>query len=125
MVVNRSHEGHHQVAHAFQFREWATLLLSFCVIGIIGALAYTHLSPAFLSHVLSENRRGEARPRTAAILVEIDPARCRQFVFDNDSGRILPSSAPCEQNATDAHGNPVPTGTVRRLDAISRSFSGR
>lgn len=112
------------MAHAFriQFREWATLLLSFCVIGVIGALAFTNLSPTLLSHVLSENRRGEARPRTAAILVEIDPGHCRRFVFDNESGRIVPSKAPCEQNI---HGNPVPAGTVRRLDAISRSFLGR
>jgi len=104
------------------FREWAALLLSLCVIGVIGALGFAHFSSGLFSHVFSEGSTREGvNPRTAAILMQTDPGHCQQFTFDNDTGLIHPAAA----ESCDAHGAPVPVGTMKRLDAISKSFSGR
>jgi hypothetical protein len=108
-----------------QFRDWAALLLSFCVIGIIATLAFSQFSSRLFSHVASERAMGGPRPQKGAILVETTPGHCRQFTFDNDSGRILPGPASCEQGTVDAQGHPVPAGTMSRIDAISKSFSRR
>jgi hypothetical protein len=108
-----------------QFREWATLLLSVCVIGIIAALAFRHPSSGLFSHVLPEAQTEEQSLQRGEIIVEINPGHCKQFTFDNDSGRILPGPESCEQEYLDAQGHPVPAGTMRRIDAISKSFSGK
>jgi hypothetical protein len=45
--------------------------------------------------------------------------------FDNDSGRTIDNIKRCEDNVVlDAKNIPVPVGTLHRLDAISKSFSG-
>jgi hypothetical protein len=55
--------------------------------------------------------------RTAKI---IDPtnSKCRLTSFDNGSGRVSDAGKPCKGS-----GDPTRTGTERRLDAISESFS--
>jgi hypothetical protein len=108
-----------------QFREWVSFLISLCVIGLILVSAFVNSSSALFSHVSSESNVATVNPRTGAILVETDPAHCRQFTFDNDSGKIVPSTAACEQQLRDAEGAPAPIGTIHRLDAISKSFFGR
>jgi hypothetical protein len=63
--------------------------------------------------------------RTASVMVQTGQMECEVLRFDNDSGRTTTGSGLCESGVTlDAHGVPVPTGTIHRLDAISRSFSG-
>jgi hypothetical protein len=47
--------------------------------------------------------------------------RCQQFTFDNDSAELSNVAQPCSRD----DGEPARAGTARRLDAISRSFSGR
>jgi len=42
--------------------------------------------------------------------------------FDNRTGRVTHLD-PCDVVVRDSYGVPVPTGTIRRLDAISKSFS--
>jgi len=113
--------------YKMQFREWAALLLSFCVIGIIGLLALTHVSATLFSHLVSRTSMGETRPQTAAIVLQTDPDHCRQFTFDNDSGQIRGGEGgPCDSEF-DPTTSPIskPVGTMRRLDAISKSFLGR
>jgi hypothetical protein len=62
--------------------------------------------------------------RTARITTNSDGNGCWQKVFDNQTGRVLQSRKPCEAAAYDINGVPVPIGTIHRLDAISKSFSG-
>jgi hypothetical protein len=63
--------------------------------------------------------------RTGKIVLEINPGQCEQTKFDNSSGRFTESLTPCENRIRfDEHGKPIPLGTIHRLDAISRSFSG-
>ena len=62
--------------------------------------------------------------RTAKITRDPDGKGCWQQSFDNQSGRMSRSQQPCEATALDSNGAPVPLGTIHRLDAISKSFSG-
>jgi hypothetical protein len=54
-----------------------------------------------------------------------DGSGCRQQVFDNQTGRMTRSQKPCDTTARDSSGVPIPLGTIHRLDAISKSFSGK
>jgi hypothetical protein len=48
---------------------------------------------------------------------------CELMKFNNETGRTIQSETRCHKDVTvDAHDVPIPTGTVHRLDAISRSF---
>jgi hypothetical protein len=64
-------------------------------------------------------------PRTAHIVFDPATDRCRQILFDNDTGRSSGTMMPCPEVAATGSGKalPAPSGTVRRLDAISKSFS--
>ena len=62
--------------------------------------------------------------RTAKITTNSDGNGCWQKIFDNQTGRVLQARKPCEAAAYDVDGAPAPIGTIHRLDAISKSFSG-
>lgn len=54
---------------------------------------------------------------------ESDQDQCQLMKFDNDTGRMIDGSANCHGDVVlDAHGVPVPMGTVHRLDSIRKSF---
>jgi hypothetical protein len=55
--------------------------------------------------------------RTGSI-INTTNSQCRQTLFDNDSGRVSDEGKSCKDSA-----DPKPTGTERRLDAISKSFN--
>ena len=126
-TLSRGIHGRSARLSQMQFREWATLLLSFCVIGIIGLLAFTHVPPTQFSRLVSQVPMGETRLRTAAIVVQTDPDHCRQFTFDNDTGQIRGGKGqPCDGKFDPSAASiPEPVGTMHRLDAISKSFRGR
>lgn len=57
-------------------------------------------------------------------IAESDREFCKRLTFD-DSGRAFRDVVPCDGESTrDARGQPVAVGTMHRLDAISKSFSG-
>jgi hypothetical protein len=63
--------------------------------------------------------------RSGIIVLETDHNRCVLSKFDNDNGRTIDDTERCNNTMPlDGHGVPVPTGTIHRLDAISKSFSG-
>jgi hypothetical protein len=64
--------------------------------------------------------------RSATIITDsVDDERCRQRTFDNKTGLWAETNRPCKGPAMlDSNGNPLPLGTMRRLDGISKSFSG-
>ncbi len=60
-----------------------------------------------------------------SISQQTDKGRCELVKFDNYSGRTIELSKRCEIDVVrDAQGIPVPVGTARRLDSISKSFLG-
>jgi hypothetical protein len=49
---------------------------------------------------------------------------CRQQVFDNETGRVM-KSEPCDWSVLDSDGASAVSSPRNRLDAISKTFSGR
>ena len=109
----------------FRWAHWRKLTGCLCVIAAIVLLAITaKITTKWSFQVPSEQivRSAEA-PRTGTIVLQSAGNQCESMKFDNDSGRTVESLKPCDNTVIrDAHGNPVPLGTLHRLDAISRSF---
>jgi hypothetical protein len=110
-------------------RKRSVVLVScFCVLVTFIALATSNLTLSWLSQTFSATRSQTADSETArigAIVVQTDHNQCERK-FDNYTGRAVEDSQTCTNNITlDAHGFPIPKGTVHRLDAISKSFSGQ
>jgi len=62
--------------------------------------------------------------RSGAIVLPATNNKCRQIAFNNDTGRMVESSKPCEKKpALDDKGVPVPEGTMRRMDSIRQGFA--
>ena len=62
-------------------------------------------------------------PQIGTLTLQRDENKCELMKFDNETGRTIENIARCRNDVTmDAHGAPVPVGTVHRLDAISKSF---
>jgi hypothetical protein len=73
----------------------------------------------------SANGAGAANGKTASIVLRRSAKLCEHKTFDNQTGRISNADTPCPQDVMlDADGIPVPTGTVRTLNAISKTFGG-
>ena len=110
---------------------WYALVISFCGLATIACLIaimeFSTLAPFFTGAKSLEPISDLRQAHTGTIVLQRDDGRCEQKKFDNDTGKIVDmASAPCEdQVINDAHGVPIPQGTVRRLDTISRAFSGR
>jgi len=99
------------------------MLASVCAIAISAVVLLTMPSPPRESSPNSTATIGLAPQRTAST-AEMDIApRCRRIRFD-ERGQMFEDVVLCEeQSARDVHGRLVPAGTMRRLDAISKSFS--
>lgn len=65
---------------------------------------------------------GQPANTTASILIHPDGEPCQSRTFDNLTGRIWQTGAPCPETSVDANGVPVPSGTIHTIDSISRSF---
>ena len=103
--------------------KYRIVFVSFSV--AIGVAALVWFSPA----LFSDRSSGTAPEATAermptGALAETDIKLCKRLRFDGD-GRVFQDAVPCDgATVLDVHGKPVPIGTMRRLDAISKSFSG-
>jgi hypothetical protein len=94
-------------------------------LGIILVLAATYLMKIPQPLQQTAISRPDDAVRIGRIVRESDDAgACRQQNYDNQTGRIV-SINSCNNAVHDTGGAPVPQGTIRRLDAISHSFSNR
>jgi hypothetical protein len=93
------------------------------------ALVMTAESPMSTHLTHSSQTVSEAPDKNlGSAKVTIDSAdgnECRQQVFDNQTGRMTRSQQPCDTTVRDSNGVSQPQGTIHRLDAISKSFSGK
>ncbi len=98
------------------------IVVSFGVAGGVAALA--GFSPRFFS-AGSSTAVTEAVPESlpTGAIAETDIPVCRRLTFDG-KGRIVRDVVPCDGSVRDARGQPVPVGTMQRLDAISKAFAG-
>jgi hypothetical protein len=59
----------------------------------------------------------------ATIVLHSSASGCQQRSFNNQTGRISDQTSPCHNDVVlDAKGMPMPTGTTRTLNSISKSF---
>lgn len=99
---------------------WITLL---SLSTVAGAAVLVGFLPALFSGRSSITATDSASVPTGTI-AESDREFCKRLTFD-DSGRAFRDVVPCDGESTrDARGQPVAVGTMHRLDAISKSFSG-
>jgi hypothetical protein len=95
------------------------LIVSLVFLSTLGILALTvTLAASVRSPSLPSLFGLEGR---VAHVVATTNGQCRQFAFDNDSAEVSRASAPCPTD----NAEPAQAATVRRLDAISKSFLGR
>jgi hypothetical protein len=99
------------------------IVVSLGVAGGVAALA--GFSP-WLFSAGSSTTVSEAVPESlpTGTIAESDIPVCRRLTFDN-KGQIVRDVVPCDGSVRDARGQPVPVGTMQRLDAISKAFAGR
>jgi len=103
---------------------WRREHLYAIVIALLLVAAIASLAP----HMGNLSPAPESKPddlHQGRIIMRGDDDQCVQAKFDNDSGKIGKGFAPCGKVELDDHGAPVPQGTIRRLDSISKSFNGR
>jgi len=108
-------------------KRWASLLSFLGIVAAFVVLATTFDFKGLLIHALSEETQSanSEMARTGTIVQQAEDGDCVLMKFDNDSGRTIDHVKHCDNTAVrDAQGVPVPTGTVHRLDAISKSFLG-
>ena len=98
------------------------MLLSLGVVAGTAALAGFSPWPLWNSSSVAVTR---ALPESfpTGTIAESDTPACRRLTFD-DKGQIARDVVPCDGSVRDARGQPVPIGTIQRLDAISKSFAG-
>jgi hypothetical protein len=98
------------------------------VVGLAFALVMTAKSPLSIRPVnlaqIASETTGQNLGSAKVIIDASDGSGCRQRAFDNQTGRMVRSQQPCDSTTLDGSGAPVPVGTIHRLDAISKSFSG-
>lgn len=89
----------------------------------MAALAYFSV-PILLQRPAANVTESSSEPLPTGTIAEGDIEFCKRLRFD-DTGRAFQDVVPCDQSSIrDARGQPVPVGTIHRLDAISKSFSG-
>jgi len=98
----------------------------FLVLGAAILVAVTTSLPSALiqrTHLGPRDTFG-IEERSGAILLPPANNRCRKIAFNNDTGRMVETSRPCEKKpALDEKGIPVPEATMRRMDSIRQGFS--
>jgi hypothetical protein len=86
------------------------------------ANALSHESPWHGQPLEEDRAKAEFETtRVGTIVMNSPGTRCQRFSFDNETGLTTPDFRPCDIDY-DARGAPGPNRSIRRLDAISKSF---
>ena len=105
------------------------LIISCVFLALMGIMAWVATELSMTSKSSKSSLAIGATPhielQVAKITSDPDGKGCFQQQFDNKTGRVTRLQEPCETVARDNNGISVPVGTIRRLDAISKAFSGR
>ena len=99
---------------------------SMLVLLAVGALEVFDLLGLWPAQTRDEMTQGTDSKDRGTIVLKTEGDRCERMKYD-EAGRVVEQFRPCA-NADlnlDAHGRPLPVGTMRRLDAIGNSFLGR
>jgi len=93
------------------------------VAAAIAAMAVIAMELGALPSVVASKSAssGEAHV-VGSIMVHSAAEACQHRTFNNRTGQIADAGTPCNDVVLDAKGIPVPLGTVRTIDSISKSF---
>ena|ERR1700730_11685425 len=99
------------------------------LVGLGFVLVMTTGLPMSIQMVTSVQLASKAPPHnelgSATVTIDsADGSGCRQRVLDNQTWRMTQFQQPCGLDR-DINGIARPTGTIHRLDAISKSFLGK
>jgi hypothetical protein len=96
---------------------------------ILGAAMVVALTTTLPSAIIQRTPLGPRdtfgiEERNGAIVLPPANNKCRQIAFNNDTGKMVETSKPCETKPNlDDKGVPVPEATMRRLDSIRQGFN--
>ena len=96
---------------------------------ILGTAIVVALTTSLSSAIIQRAQLGPRdtfgiEERNGSIVLPATNNRCRQIAFNNDTGRMVETSRPCENKpALDEKGIPIPEATMRRMDSIRQTFS--
>jgi hypothetical protein len=123
-VKVHAHRGGARTARRGQSRRSKNRIMLLSLGVVAGMAALAGFSPWLLSHRSSVTVTAAA-PESfpTGTIAESDTPVCRRLTFD-DKGQVVRDVVPCDGSVRDARGQPVPVGTMQRLDAISKSFAG-
>lgn len=104
------------------------LMISFCICAVVITIAVMSGTSffSFLKFRSGDDIRSVSSVEVPVgrIVVQTDTEQCELMTFNNDTGHTTTSAGPCRSIVDlDAHGVPIPKGTIHRLDSISKSFS--
>jgi hypothetical protein len=111
-------------------QRWPTVVLWLCFLSLIfcaAAVSY-HIHHSSLQNSFdgSMAKSSAADRHVGKIMIKRGDQVCERLKFDNDTGQMIGSPGSCVTEADgDAQNVPLPIGTMHRLDAISKSFSGK
>jgi len=99
------------------------LLVLFVLTGLVILVTVATITGFFWSQ---HSARNASDAYTGTIVLHRRGDTCQRLLFDNNSGKTIVMPGSCDGDTiVDADGHPVLSGTDPRLNAISRSFSGR
>jgi hypothetical protein len=96
---------------------------------ILGAAIAVALTTTLPSAIIQRTPLGPRdtfgiEERNGSIVLPASNNKCRQIAFNNDTGKMIETSRPCETKpALDDKGVPVPEATIRRMDSIRQGFN--
>jgi hypothetical protein len=94
------------------------------VAALIAATAALAIGFGAAPSPVAENSTPRAETKSVGTIV-LRPGvnGCQRRTFNNQTGQISETAMPCQDNVVlDAKGIPIPTGTIRTIDSISKSF---
>jgi hypothetical protein len=96
----------------------------FAVGALIAVVAVVAICFSTVPPPAAENEASRADPNSVAtIVLHSSTSGCQQRSFNNRTGQISDQTSSCSNDVVlDAKGMPMPTGTIRTLNSISKWF---
>jgi len=109
-------------------RELGKTIVGSCaaVAAIVGLAVLSNLFSTFAATNSRTSASVQEDVRIGHVILWANRHQCKKLKFDNTNGRFRDDPSPRENEIlVGNNGVAAPVGTVRRLDAISKSFLGR
>jgi hypothetical protein len=119
----------HALQSSFTQERRRLVIVSVGLFLVLGAAIAVALTTTLPSAIIQRTPLGPRdtfgiEERNGSIVLPASNNKCRQIAFNNDTGKMIETSRPCETKpALDDKGVPIPEATIRRMDSIRQGFS--